>query len=237
MTVKSAFDVLTTDRVDLRELLAAGTVTSVDIIEVFLGQIERHNASGLKLNAMTTTTLKHLLLAIARERERDLERSQDINRSLHRGIPLTVKVPLIPLVSSKEMSNSSSWDNIMTGPELEMSPTVGSAALKPAMVRKIGPVVDMVCQRIAISLLVPPGTQLNMPSIVKAGAIIIGKANLSVRTSGSLTGCGSIDPDSKEMAGWKGIDITTGWSAVGDQTRSHASWAESSLARRFSATL
>ncbi|KAK3367391.1 amidase signature domain-containing protein [Lasiosphaeria ovina] len=72
-------------------------------------------------------------------------------------------------------------DNIMTGPEFQMPTSVGSAALKSAVAQKNAPVVDM---------------------LVKAGAIIIGKANLS------------------EMAGWKGFGITTGWSAVGGQTQS-----------------
>lgn len=38
--------------------------------------------------------------------------------------------------------------------------------------------------------------------LIKAGAIILGKANLS------------------EMTGWKGFGVTTGWSALGGQTQS-----------------
>jgi Amidase len=93
------------DSVELRELLAAGSITSVDIIEAFLGQIERHNVDGLKLNAMITTTPKDLVLAIARER--DHERSQGIIRGPLHGIPITVKVPPTLPVSLEGTPNSS----------------------------------------------------------------------------------------------------------------------------------
>ncbi|KAF2968412.1 hypothetical protein GQX73_g5175 [Xylaria multiplex] len=72
-------------------------------------------------------------------------------------------------------------DNIMTGPELGMPTTVGTYALEKAMARKNAPIVER---------------------LIRAGAIVIGKANLS------------------EMTGWKGFGITTGWSALGGQTQS-----------------
>jgi len=65
----------------------------------------------------------------------------------------------------------------MTGPELQMPTTVGSVALRSAMARKNAPIVDMVCQAIASSH-VPGADDMKL---VRAGAIIIGKANLSVR--------------------------------------------------------
>lgn len=40
-------------------------------------------------------------------------------------------------------------DNIMTGPELGMPTTVGSAALRSAVARKNAPIVDMVRRNIA----------------------------------------------------------------------------------------
>ncbi|KAI1110907.1 amidase signature domain-containing protein [Nemania sp. NC0429] len=72
-------------------------------------------------------------------------------------------------------------DNIMTGSELGMPTTVGTFALEKAMARRNAPIVD---------------------KLIEAGAIIIGKANLS------------------EMTGWKGFGLTTGWSALGGQTQS-----------------
>ena len=95
MTVEPAFDVLTTSCVALQELLAAGIVTSVEVVEAFLGQIERHNTNGLKLNAMITTTPKDLLLSIARER--DQERIEGTIRGSLHGIPITVKVASSPI--------------------------------------------------------------------------------------------------------------------------------------------
>ncbi|KAL8418926.1 hypothetical protein RB594_002220 [Gaeumannomyces avenae] len=72
-------------------------------------------------------------------------------------------------------------DNIMTEKDLGLPTTVGSLALKGAFASRNAPVVD---------------------SLVRAGVIIIGKANLS------------------EMTGYKGFKITTGWSALGGQTQS-----------------
>ncbi|KAI1427361.1 amidase signature domain-containing protein [Xylaria sp. FL1777] len=72
-------------------------------------------------------------------------------------------------------------DNIMTGLDLGMPTTVGSYALEKAIARQSAPIVQR---------------------LIKAGAIVIGKANLS------------------EMTGWKACGITTGWSALGGQTQS-----------------
>jgi amidase len=160
MTGKPIFDILTTDVAELQALLSTGKITSVGIVEASLDQIHKHNAKGLKLNAIINTTPRELVLSIAKDL--DVERSQGRVRGPLHGIPITIK------------------DNIMTGPEFQMPTTVGSAALQSAMAEKNAPIVDM---------------------LVNAGAIIIGKANLS------------------EMAGWKGFGITTGWSAVGGQTQ------------------
>ncbi|KAK0123881.1 hypothetical protein ONS95_008873 [Cadophora gregata] len=72
-------------------------------------------------------------------------------------------------------------DNICTDPALGMNTTCGTFALKDAKTKGNAPIVDR---------------------LIKAGMIIIGKANLS------------------EMTGWKGFGITTGWSALGGQTQS-----------------
>ncbi|KAH6622595.1 amidase signature domain-containing protein [Chaetomium tenue] len=160
MTGNPDFDVLTTDSAALQALLATGKLTSVDIVVASLDQIKKHNADGLKLNAIINTTPRELAIAIAKGL--DDERAQGKTRGPLHGIPITVK------------------DNIMTGPEFQLPTTVGSVALRSAVAKKNAPIVDL---------------------LVKAGAIIIGKANLS------------------EMAGWKGFGITTGWSAVGGQTQ------------------
>ncbi len=124
MTKIPAFDILTTDSAELQALLAAGRITSVDIVEASLDQIGKHNAKGLKLNAIISTTPRKLALSIAEDL--DVERSQGKVRGPLHGIPITVK------------------DNIMTGPEFRMPTTVGSAALRSAMAEKNAPIVDLV---------------------------------------------------------------------------------------------
>ncbi|KAJ6015648.1 hypothetical protein N7540_010239 [Penicillium herquei] len=96
MNPKPAFDVLTINCVELQKLLAAGTITSVGIVEVFLSQIEHHNVNGLKLNAMITTTPKDILLSIAQQRDR--ERQEGIIRGPLHGIPISVKVAISPKI-------------------------------------------------------------------------------------------------------------------------------------------
>ncbi|MCJ1359552.1 MAG: hypothetical protein MMC33_009554 [Icmadophila ericetorum] len=72
-------------------------------------------------------------------------------------------------------------DNICTHPSLGMATTCGSFAFDRAKPKRNAPLVN---------------------SLLEAGVIIIGKANLS------------------EFAGWKGLNVTTGWSAKGGQTQS-----------------
>ncbi len=141
MTGNPVFDVLTTDSAELQALLATGKVTSVDIVEASLDQIDKHNAKGLKLNAIISTTPRELALSIAKDL--DVERSQGKIRGPLHGIPITIK------------------DNIMTGPEFRMPTTVGSAALRSAMAKRNAPVVDLVglsvAQPLAVMLTVQVG--------------------------------------------------------------------------------
>lgn len=94
MNPNPAFDVLTTNCVELQKLLTAGVITSVGIVKAFLSQIERHNVNGLKLNAMIATTPKDLLLPIAQQR--DQERQKGMIRGPLHGIPISVKVLISP---------------------------------------------------------------------------------------------------------------------------------------------
>ncbi|KAJ8128010.1 hypothetical protein O1611_g5628 [Lasiodiplodia mahajangana] len=161
LDVLADINLLTVTAVELQELLTNGHIRSTELIELYLGHIEKHNHSGLKLNAMVSTTPREVLLRFAEIL--DEERANGVVRSKLHGIPITVK------------------DNIMTGPELGMPTTVGSYALEKAMAKQNAPIVER---------------------LIKAGAIVIGKANLS------------------EMTGWKGFGVTTGWSALGGQTQS-----------------
>jgi amidase len=55
------FNVLTTTATEL-ETLHEGSLTSVQIIETYLAQIEKHNHAGAKLNAMITVAPRKLVL-------------------------------------------------------------------------------------------------------------------------------------------------------------------------------
>jgi hypothetical protein len=59
-------DVLTATAADLQRLLNDGEVNSTDLVDIYLKQIESHNKSGLKLNAMISPTPKAILLSSAK---------------------------------------------------------------------------------------------------------------------------------------------------------------------------
>lgn len=64
-----------------------------------------------------------------------------------------------------------------------------------------------------------------MTQLVEAGAIILGKANLSVSQPSKRPYKGRTEnlnrqTNKQEMTGWKGFGVTTGWSALGGQTQS-----------------
>ncbi len=84
------FDVLTASATYLREQLSRGNLTSVDIVSLFLDQIERHNKEGLKLNAVISVAPRDL--ALGRASELDAERALGKVRGPLHGIPIIVKV-------------------------------------------------------------------------------------------------------------------------------------------------
>ncbi|KAK3379119.1 amidase signature domain-containing protein [Lasiosphaeria ovina] len=145
---------------DLQKLLDEGTVTSEDLINVYLAQIEKHNRYGMRLNAIISTAPTDVILTAARSL--DQERRTSGKRGPLHGIPIVVK------------------DNIST-PSAGLPTTCGSYALVGATATKD----STIAQRLA-----------------KAGALIIGKANMS------------------EWASFKESMMTGGWSAVGGQTQS-----------------
>ncbi|KAK3191051.1 hypothetical protein K4F52_003001 [Lecanicillium sp. MT-2017a] len=88
-SVGKTLDVATATAADLRQLLDAGTFTSVELVEIYLAQIDRHNNQGLNVHAITATAPVERLLrdADALDQER---RSKGPRGPLH-GIPITVK--------------------------------------------------------------------------------------------------------------------------------------------------
>ncbi|KAI1330536.1 amidase signature domain-containing protein [Xylariaceae sp. FL0255] len=103
-----AIDVLTTTAQELQGYLKDGSLTSKIIVLLYYQQINRHNKTGAKLNAMISTAPLDQL--IARATELDKERLEGRVRSPLHGIPIIVK------------------DSIITESSLEMATTCGSLA-------------------------------------------------------------------------------------------------------------
>lgn len=99
------FDPLTVSAFELSELLAAQAITSIEIVELYLQQIEQHNRRGRQLRALISVAPKHELLKIAKKLDDERARGK-IRGPLH-GIPIVLK------------------DNIMTDDTLGMDTTVG----------------------------------------------------------------------------------------------------------------
>ena len=75
---------------DLAELLNSKRTTSVDLVELYLDQIARHNHDGMRLNAIISTAPKTDVME--RARHLDSERLQKGSRGPLHGIPMIVKV-------------------------------------------------------------------------------------------------------------------------------------------------
>lgn len=88
--MRPAIDVLTATATDLQKLLTAGTLRSLDLVDIYLDQIQRHNHQGLQLNAMISVAPREDLLR--RAAELDIERQNGSLRGPLHGIPVTVKV-------------------------------------------------------------------------------------------------------------------------------------------------
>lgn len=81
------FDVLTASASDLTKLLSSGTVSSVDIVEQYLQQIEKYNQ---QLNALVEVAPREVVLSIAKKLDQEREKGS-IRGPLH-GVPIVVKV-------------------------------------------------------------------------------------------------------------------------------------------------
>jgi amidase len=101
------FDPLVVSAFDISELMNAQAISSVEIVELYLHQIEQHNRRGRQLRALISVAPKHELLKIAKKLDEERLRGK-IRGPLH-GIPIVLK------------------DNIMTSEQLGMDTTVGMA--------------------------------------------------------------------------------------------------------------
>lgn len=83
----SSFNVLTTNAVDLQRLLAENKLTSVEIVQQYFEQIDRHEPV---LNALTSAAPRDKVLSAAAVL--DEERRNGKIRSAFHGIPIVLKV-------------------------------------------------------------------------------------------------------------------------------------------------
>ncbi|KAK0765614.1 hypothetical protein N5P37_001551 [Trichoderma harzianum] len=113
------FDPLTTTTVELQQRLVSGKLSSVQIIETYLTQIDAHNPA---LNAFISLAPRDALRSIAAAL--DDERAAGSLRGPFHGIPIVLK------------------DSIMTASELGMPTTAGSFALVQAKCKKNAPLVE-----------------------------------------------------------------------------------------------
>ncbi|QPC80179.1 hypothetical protein HYE68_010931 [Fusarium pseudograminearum] len=149
---------LTATASELQTRLADNSITSRQLVKIYLDQICHYNGY---LKAVIATAPEDLLDKTAAAL--DQERIQGYVRGPLHGIPILVK------------------DNIATGPALGLPTTCGSLALQGSKPRHNAGIIDQ---------------------LQAAGAIILGKANLS------------------EWAWYRSDFADSGWSAVGGQTQS-----------------
>jgi amidase len=111
------FDPLVVSAFELSELLNAQAISCVEIVELYLHQIEQHNRRGRQLRALISVAPKHELLKIAKKLDDERLRGK-IRGPLH-GIPIVLK------------------DNIMTDEQLGMDTTVGKPSIRRAILSKL----------------------------------------------------------------------------------------------------
>lgn len=120
---KLSFDILTATATDLCRLLEAGQITSVDIVEAYLAQIERHNKTGLELRAIISTAPREVVLS--RAAELDTERLSGKIRSALHGIPIIIK------------------DAIVTSKALGMPTTAGAFVFRETYGKRNAAIVEL----------------------------------------------------------------------------------------------
>lgn len=85
-------DLLTLTAADLKTLLEDGAVSSVDLFELYLAQIDKHNHNGAKLHAVISTAPRVIVMELARQL--DDERAKNKLRGPLHGVPIVIKVLL-----------------------------------------------------------------------------------------------------------------------------------------------
>lgn len=118
----SSVELLSLDAATLQTKLESGAITSAELVEQYLAQIEKHDKQGLSVNALIAITPRQLLLTKAAEL--DKERSEGKVRSKLHGIPILVK------------------DAFITAPETGLPTTIGSFAFDDAKPARSARVIE-----------------------------------------------------------------------------------------------
>lgn len=113
------FKALTTNAVDLQQLLEGYKTTSAQIVQEYLAQIDRHEPA---LNALLSPAPRDKVLKVAKARDKERQKGQ-IRGPFH-GIPIILK------------------DSFVTASGLGMSTTAGSYAFVGAKASKNGAITQ-----------------------------------------------------------------------------------------------
>ncbi len=84
------FEPLVAAASDLQKLLDDGVVTSENLVNIYLAQIQKHNHHGMKLHAVISTAPRDTLMVTARALDQE-RRAKGKRGPLH-GIPVILKV-------------------------------------------------------------------------------------------------------------------------------------------------
>jgi amidase len=83
-------DLMILDSAGFQKRLDAGLLTSVELVQACLAQIDKHDQRGAQLNAMISIVPYQSLMV--RSKQLDRERAVGRVRSLFHGIPILIKV-------------------------------------------------------------------------------------------------------------------------------------------------
>ena len=120
---EACLDVLTTTSTDFLALLDKGELSSEEVVNSYLDQIERHNIEGMGIKPLKSVAPRRS--AIAQARESDIEcATVQLGGGLY-GVPLIIKVVF--------------W----TDPSLGMDTTCGTTALRGARTTRNTAIVDL----------------------------------------------------------------------------------------------
>ncbi|KAK9415502.1 putative Amidase domain-containing protein [Seiridium unicorne] len=157
MTFSNLFDPLVTTTPDLRRMLESKQITSVQIVEQYLEQIDRYESS---LNALASIAPRDRLRRTAASLD-DERREGRVRSPLH-GIPIVLKVRCaagsMQVYLGHLLTAFAYQDAFITATELGMPTCAGAAAFAGAKASKHGAIVQ---------------------KLVDAGLIILAKGNMT----------------------------------------------------------